>query len=338
MRFLKTTLKVILGLLILLTTIYFLGPKPARPPFALPTFQAAASLIDLEKNVNESEQNTKYIRPQNEARIAWADSTKKAKTKVALLYLHGFGASNKEGYPVDENLGKKFGCNVYLARLAEHGLEKGEENFLDFTAEAFYQSGEKALAIAQQLGDSVVIVGTSAGGALSLFLASRHPEIKAVLTYSPAIRLFRKDAALMGGPWGLQLAHFVTGKNHNDWVFKNEQHKKFWTNHQRFEGIVQFATFQRYTMIPETFAKVKCPVFVGFYYENEEKQDKVVSVAAMHEMFDQLGTPQYLKRKIAFPRANSHVIASQFLSEDWQGVERESIHFLQDMVGMKPLN
>ena len=58
----------------------------------------------------------------------------------------------------------------------------------------------------------------------------------------------------------------------------------------------------------------------------------MVSVAAMREMFGQLGTPAALKREISLPETSDHVIASQIISKDWQGVERESAAFLRDIV------
>jgi esterase/lipase len=333
----RIIIRIVQGLLLLLSLLtgtYFLGPKPAPPQLLQPTFAPSLSLSILEQEIDKSEKQVKGIKPNNEAKIVWADSSKKIKTKVALLYLHGFGASEKEGYPTNLHLADTFDCNMYLARLAEHGISIGDDNFLNFTADNYYQSGEKALHIAKQLGDSVVIVSTSAGAAMGLFLASRHPEVKAILTYSPAIKLFKKEAAMMPGPWGLQIAKWVTGKEHNDWVYKNENHGKYWTNHQRFEGVVQFSIFLKETMKAETFSQVKCPVFMGYYYRDEENQDKVVSVAAMQEMFEQLGTPQYLKRKIDFPNANNHVIATSFLSNAWQDVEMESIKFMREIVKM----
>ena len=52
-----------------------------------------------------------------------------------------------------------------------------------------------------------------------------------------------------------------------------------------------------------TFERVKKPVFMGYYFKNEKFQDSVVSVEAMLKMFDQLGTPENLKVKKAFPEA-----------------------------------
>ena len=317
-----------------LAVVYFFGPRPSAPSFLIPNLQAANNVIELEQQIATNERAVKGLKPGNEAKIVWANPEQKAKTRISMLYLHGFGASHREGSPVNIDLARRFGCNIFMARLSEHGVERGENNFLNFTADNFVESGERALHVAKQLGDSVVVVATSAGAALGLFLASRHPEIKSVITYSPCIEIFKSEAKLMAGPWGLQLAHFVSGKEHNDWIMKEGQ-KGFWTNHQRFEGILQFATFLKYGMTQETFSKIKCPVFLGYYYLDEAHQDDVVSVPAMLKMYEQLGTPNALKRKKAFENANTHVIASDITSENWQNVEAESARFIHDVLKME---
>ncbi len=333
-KIIKTTLKVLGVLLVVLLVVYFLGPRPAKPTFPSYSFQPAASLAQLESDIQSYENQEPGIKPLCKAKIIWADSTKKEKTRIAMVYFHGFGASREEGAPVHENIAKTFGCNIYLARMDEHGVEEGEGNFCELTADAYVESAERSLAIARQLGDSVVILATSAGGALGLFMASRHPEIKAVVTWSPCIRLASGLSGVMAGPWGLQIARQFKGGNHNDWPFRKPEMVHYWTNHQCLEGIVQFATFLETAIVPETMAKVHCPVFAGYYFRDEDHQDKVISVAAIREMMTQLGTPVSKRREASFPNANDHVIASQIVSQDWAGVERESIRFLKDVVGM----
>ncbi len=319
-------------LLLALVAVYFLGPRAAKPTLQLPTYTPAASLAALEADLQRTEAAEPGIKPGCEAQIVWADSTKKEKTKIAMIYIHGFGASHEEGKPVHTNIARAFGCNLLLARMDEHGVQEGEGNLAELTADSYIESAERSLHIAKQLGDSVIIMATSAGGALSLYLASRHPEIKALVNWSPCIRFASGTSGLLAGPWGIQLARQMRGGNHNDWPFKKPEMANYWTNHQRFEGVVQFAVFIETFMQPETFARVKCPYFMGYYYENEENQDKVVSVAAMREMFGQLGTTATLKREVNFTQSREHVIAYSNLSSDWQGVERESIAFLRDVL------
>jgi hypothetical protein len=109
-------------------------------------------------------------------------------------------------------------------------------------------------------------------------------------------------------------------------------HANYWTLKYRIEALVEFQNLLSHTMKPKVFAKVKCPVFLGYYYKNENEQDNTVSVPAMLKMFDELGTPDALKKKMAFPEAGAHVIASYIRSKDWQGVERETDKFLSEIV------
>jgi esterase/lipase len=328
----KTFGKWLAGIILALFIVYIAGPKPSKPDFTIHEINLPASLPDLENYINKSENAVKGIKPDNQARIIWADSSKKEKTKIALLYLHGFPASQAEGDPVHKDLAKKYNANLYLSRLAEHGINRGDSTMINLTADKWEASAELALEIAKKLGDEVVIIGTSGGGALTLFLASRHPEIKAIVLYSPCIKLYDKKAFILNKPWGLKIARLIKGGA----VIKDEStsdaHANYWDLHYRIEGVAALVNLYSNTMKPEVFSKVKCPVFLAYYYKNEAEQDNTVSVPAMLKMFDELGTPTDLKRKEAFPEAGAHVISSYIRSKDWKGVERETDKFLSDIV------
>jgi esterase/lipase len=328
----KKFLKWFAGIIIVLVIAYSVGPKVHKPYFKTQEINLPASLTDLEKQINDSEISVKMLKPDNQARIVWADTSKKEKTKIAILYLHGFSASQAEGAPVHTDLAKKYNANLYLARLSEHGIDRGDSSMIDLTADNYVASAERALEIAKKLGDEVIIIGTSAGGALTLFLTSRHPEIKAIALYSPCVKLYDGTAVLLNKPWGLQIARKAMGGE----VSRNEpestEHSNYWQLNYRVESIVALQNLVANTMKPETFSKIKCPVFLAYYFKNETEQDKTVSVPAMLKMFDELGTPSELKRKIAFPESGQHVIASYIRSKDWQGVERETDKFLSEIV------
>lgn len=321
---------------IALSTVYFLGPAPEPPDlfkeyiFKIPE--------NPEAYVQQKESAITGLKPDNEARIIWFNDSTKAKTEFAFVYIHGFSASQEEGDPVHENLAKHFGGNLYLARLAEHGLDLGDETMANLNADEYVASAEEALEIAKKLGDKVVVIGTSAGGALSLHLASKHPEIEALLLYSPCVEIFDPNAKLLDNPWGLKLAQFIQGKKFNDITPKNPTQPKYWSMHYRLEALVALQNFLTHAMTEETFKKVEMPVLLAYYYENEENQDKVVSVPAMLRMFDALSTPEDKKYKVALPATKDHVIASYVMSEDWESVQKESIAFLEKILRTNALN
>jgi esterase/lipase len=328
----KTFGKWFLGIILALLIVYSAGPKPSKPDFTIHGSNLPSSLPDLEKYINQSEKMVVGIKADNQARIVWADTLKKEKTKIAFLYLHGFSASQAEGDPVHKDLAGKYKANLYLSRLAEHGIDRGDSSMIGLTAGEYEASAENALSIAKKLGDEVIVIGTSAGGALTLYLASRHPEIKAIILYSPCVKLYDGTAMILDKPWGLQIARLVTGAPVKKYESESKTHSDYWQLDYRIEALVALQNLISNTMKPEVFSKIKCPVFLGYYYKNETEQDKTVSVPAMLKMFGELGTPVELKEKIAFPQAAAHVIASYIRSKDWQSVEKETDNFLTGKV------
>jgi hypothetical protein len=56
----------------------------------------------------------------------------------------------------------------------------------------------------------------------------------------------------------------------------------------------------------------------------------------MLEMYASVSTPENNKRKVTFPEAGDHVIASSLKTESWDKVLEESIKFLEEVVHLTP--
>ncbi len=326
-------MKKILGVIVLLIAVYFLGPKPA----AL-VLTPSASWTDIPDSVSQidayiaAKESKTVLKPGNEARVIWADSAQPKKTKIVFMYVHGFSASPMEGDPLHREVAKKFGANLLLARVAGHGVPDSDSTYATVTADDYYQSVENYYAIAKKLGDEVVVLGTSFGGAMSLVLAANHPEIKALMLYGPCIAIKDPNATLLDNPWGLQMAHLITGSDYRDIPVMAPGHAENWSLHYRLEGVVAVQNLLTHAMTKKVFEKVKIPVFMGYYYKDEEHQDNVVSVDAMKEMYAALGTPAALKREEAFPNSGNHVITSNLLGKLTDKPIASSEAFLRDVV------
>ncbi|HWZ22457.1 MAG TPA: alpha/beta fold hydrolase [Cytophagaceae bacterium] len=309
---------------------FLFGPKPKAPKLEKLNFDLTNDLSILEKQIDESESSAPGIRRGCEAKIVWADTVKKGKTKIAFLYIHGFGASEKEADPIHKNLAQKYRANLYLSRLAGHGIDLGDSTMAKITADDFVYSIENALAITKQLGDEVIVISNSFGGALSLWQASVHPEIKALVLYSPCIQTANESASMFAKPWGLKLIEAMTGSDVFDYKPYNDEYAKFWTTHYNLNGLAAFQTFLLHTMDKETFEKIKCPIFVGYWYKNENVKDTVASVTAMLTMFNQIGSTY--KQQFAFPNVANHEIATAILSKDIEAVQIQSEKFLTSII------
>lgn len=328
-------LKIFLVSIVFIFILFILGPKPKQPKLNTAIPQLTKNLIELENDINQSEKSIKYLRPENRARIIWADSIHKTKTKYSVVYLHGFGGTWMDGYPVNVQFAKRYGFNLYLSRLQSHGVENNNP-LIDLTPENYLASAAYAIAVGKSIGDSVIIMATSTGGTLALTLAKDHPEISALILFSPNIELFNKYSFILTKPWGLQIARFIQGgkfKVSNDPV----PLQKYWLKKYRIESLISLESLIENTMNKETFSKIRQPVFLGYYYKNENEQDSTTSVKRELEMFAELGTPAEMKKKINFPNSGAHPIASILMSKDVNNVMKETFNFSDNILKYKPI-
>lgn len=332
MRRISRWLLVAAGILIL----YWVGPNPADPVYTNDLPALSDTPQQLEMYVAEQEKKH-LIKPDNQARIVWYNDSLKNTTEYALVYLHGFSASQEEGNPVHRNLAKAFGCNLYLARLAEHGIDTSDA-LLNYTAAGLWQSAKEAYAIGKKLGKKVILMGTSTGGTVALQLAAAFPDIAGIILYSPNIAINDPNAWLLNNPWGLQIARLVKGSDFNTAGHDDATYKKYWNYTYRLEATVQLEELLETTMLPATFTAVRQPVLALYYFKDENNQDKVVKVSAIQKMMKELGTPDSLKRSVAMPNTGNHVLASPILSKDVAGVENETSKFLQQVMRLSLTN
>ena len=276
------------------------------------------------------------VKPDNQARIVWYDSSRE-KTPYSIIYLHGFSASQAEGDPVHINMAKKFGCNLYLARLADHGVDTTEQ-LLTFTGDRLWSSAKEALAIGKAIGERVIILSTSTGGTLALMLAAEYPQdVHALVSLSPNIAINNPSAFLLNNPWGLQIARLVIGSKYQQ-IDYNEERRRYWNDHYRLEALTQLQEIIEQKMNKETFQRVKQPSLTLYYYKDEEHQDPTVKVSAMIRMHEQLGTPDSLKQAIALPDVGAHVIGSYLVSKDLQSVTDAVNRFALEKLHLVPVN
>ena len=325
--------------LLFLVVFYLVGPAPSSPIWdpALPMVPQES--VELEKYV-ATQESRHELKPDNEARIVWADSTRQ-KTKYSVVYLHGFSASQGEGDPVHKQFAEQFGCNLYLARLADHGIDTTEQ-LLYFTPDRWWASSKEALAIGKAIGENVIIMSTSTGGTVALVLAAEFPQdVFALINMSPNIAINDPMAWVSNNPWGLQLARMVIGGDYNipkvkpgvDMTLNNQ----YWNDKYRLEAVCQLQEMLESKMNKATFEKVKQPCLNLYYYKDEIHQDATVKVSAILEMQTQLGTPDSLKVAIPIPNAGGHVLGSYIVSKDVESVGAEVNKFAKEKLKMKPV-
>ena len=298
------------------------------------------SLSEIPQNVSDldnflAQRESEYdLKPRTEANIIWNSGSSKHKTEYAIVYLHGFRASHPEGDPVHRTIAQTFSYNLFLSRMEEHGITS-EYPLRNLTVEKMLRSARFALAMGQKIGHKVILMGTSTGASLALWLASQRKfeqSISSLILYSPLIRFYGFKQQAMMSAFTRKTLRYLLGSNYlittSDTTYAQD---RIWNKSYALEGALALGTFVERYMKYERFAKINCPVFTGYYYKNKYNQDKVVSVPAIKKMVKHLGTRTELIKSMNFPEAQNHVICSSLLSKMVPDVTKATISFMKNV-------
>lgn len=317
------------------TVAFFLGPTIDIPEYNTAFPDIPEDLGELEKRIDSRERDVP-ARPNNEARIVWADGQQQP-TEYAFVYLHGFGGSYRDGYPVNVNLPAIFGANAYLSRWSGHGLIADDALEL-FTPDNAWSDAKAALLIGQRIGKKVILFTTSTGGTLGLKLAATYPDrVHALINIGPNVEDDQPGASLLMSPWGHELAHLASMGQKRKIKHEEPGADQYFDTIYPAEALVHLQVLVQTTMVDSTFTKVECPVLSLYYKENFFQKDQHVEVSRLPAVHDLFATPPREKMIVTLPTPKSHFMASDIKSKDWMATQRVIAKFCLDVLGMKPL-
>lgn len=281
-------------------------------------------MTDLERlarDIGEGERAAVAIKPDNEARIVFHGAAPHGRLPLAIVYLHGFTASQAEGAPAHREIAAAAGAHLYLARLSDHGSD-APDAMAGATPERWRDDARRALDIGLQLGERVLLIGTSMGASLALDLAASRPDVVAgVVAWSPGIRVH--DPAQLRAAVTLQGAVAPPGE-------RSPFQRRYWSSMVHTDGYRAIARLFIERMRSEVLQDVVCAVFFGLWDGGEGDRDTLTSASAMRDAFGWLGTPSSRRRLVAYDHA-AHVLASPERSPAAARVLADSLAFLRDI-------
>ena len=324
----KKALYLLLVMLTTLAAVYLTGPKPSAPVYndELPIIDTP--LDALEDSIHAYELHVNALECAY-TEILWADSMRQ--TDFAFLYLHGFSATKHEGDTLRYTLPQRYSMNALYNRMAGHGLNESDaERMSDFTAEAAWNKVLYDFALAKKLGKKVVIGSCSTGSLLALRLAAKFPEdIAALVNYSPNMGLPDPNAALLNGPWGLQMIKAISGTEYRTVSAREDGiHPPCKPMSYSWRSVVEMQHLVETAVADDVLASIQTPTLNMVWFEDAQHQDYVIDVAKARSMHNQLAG----HKKWVETAAREHVILNHLLSSDLHTVYEQTSEFLDEIV------
>lgn len=231
------TLSILVFIVIGFLLIAFFAPRPRLNP-EIPPCQVPQNLnpAELAQWLKDEEHKQPHLISGTQATVAWAD--KPEVTDFCLLYLHGFSASRQEIAPVTEKIATHFGANIVYARLAGHGLS---EESMQASAEQWLQSTRDSWELAARLGKKVIIVATSNGAPLALWLHEKLAapgKIHAMIYLSPNFKLNNPFGFLLTWPWAKSWVPKILG-DERVWEPENDLVAQYWSYRYSVHAVIE---------------------------------------------------------------------------------------------------
>ena len=287
-------LPAILCLLLLCTTAY--GTTHPGAPGEVEAYLAARERLEP------------GITPGAERAVRWAGGAP-GRTRLALVYLHGYSATRQEVFPLAERVAASLGANLFLTRLTGHGRDGAA--MLEGSVAAWQRDAREALDIGRVIGERVVLLSTSTGGTLSTWVASRPHDgsLAALVMMSP--NFAPRDRTLYLLDWPLLgpalLGYF--GDDHRSWQPHNAQQARYWTWSYPYRALPELVRLVKDVAAIDKSA-IRVPTLMIY-----SPGDRVIDPAAVGDAFAEWGGER--KRLVVFERSgdpSQHVLAGDILS------------------------
>jgi pimeloyl-ACP methyl ester carboxylesterase len=234
--------RMLYGFLILLVVLggaFALGPR--EPADTTVRFDAATIGSDPDAYLSKVEADVAGIRDGLQKEIVWAFPNSKSKTKLAIVFVHGFSASKGEIRPVPDKLAAALGANLYYTRLTGHG-QNGAAMAVA-TVNSWVNDFAEAMAIGRMIGEKVIIIGVSTGAGLSTWAATNadlSKEIAGMILVAPNYGVQASGSFLLDMPWGRRLANLIVGPE-REFTPVNDLHGKYWTPKYPTDAVLPMA-------------------------------------------------------------------------------------------------
>ncbi|BDA84316.1 lysophospholipase [Aureimonas sp. SA4125] len=304
--FLRISLIILFLLILTGAAAWVAGPR--EPVDLTITFDPAVIGSDPDAYLARTEANIANLRPADAKEIVWAYPASRAKTPLAIVYVHGFSASKEEIRPVPDDVAQHLGANLFFARLSGHGRDGtalGRTNVNEWLNDL-----TEAVAIGRMIGERVIVVATSTGGTLATLGATRPgvmDDVAGMVLVSPNYRLLDRYAFALELPFAREIGPRLMGEERS-FEPVNAAQAAHWTTRYPLVALLPMGALIRAVRSLDV-GKIAIPALFLV-----SPQDKIVDPAATEAVAARWGAPQRLIQVPVTGDPNHHVLAGRVLS------------------------
>lgn len=302
----KIMFYLLLLLAVALALAFLFGPR--EPADLTVRFDAEEIGSEVDTWIAGREAQVSGLRDNASKEIVWAYPASKAKTPVAIAYLHGYSAAKGEIRPVPDAVAAELGANLFYTRLTGHGRDG--DAMAEATVNDWIQDAAEAIAVADRIGEKVVLVSTSTGASLAAVAASL-PELRdridGIVLVSPNFGVRASGAWMLTMPFAETLVPLIVGPE-RAFEPQNERHAANWTFRYPSVALLPMAALVK-TAAALPFEQIDVPAL--FVYHPD---DQVVDQSITARVAERWGGPVETLVVDSADDPSNHVIAGDIMS------------------------
>ncbi|UIJ73925.1 carboxylesterase [Aurantimonas sp. HBX-1] len=289
-----------------LAAVWFAGPR--EPADLASSFDPAVIGNDPDAYLARTEADVPNLRPNAQKEIVWAFPASKARTPLAIVYVHGFSAAKGETRPLADDVARALGANLFYTRLSGHGRDGAAME--QATVNDWVNDLAEAVAIGRAIGNRVVIIATSTGAALAATAAAEGgfmQDVAGLVLISPNFGLLDRWSFVLDLPFAREILPLLGGDSYGFEPASPAQAEN-WTTRYPIGALAPMGALLRAARSAD-FQAVLTPLLVLY-----STRDAIVDPAATEAVVAEWAGPAEAVEVTGSGDPANHVLAGDILS------------------------
>ncbi|MEH6721387.1 MAG: alpha/beta fold hydrolase [Aurantimonas endophytica] len=303
---LRLVLAFVFLLALAIAAVWFAGPR--EPADLTVTFDPSVIGSDPEAYLARTEADVPNLRPNAQKEIVWAFPASRARTPLAIVYVHGFSAAKGETRPLADEVARALGANLFYTRLAGHGRDGAAME--QASVNDWINDLAEAVAVGRTIGNRVIVIATSTGATLAATGAAKGgfmQDVAGLVLISPNFGLLDRWSFALDLPFVREILPLFGGDTYGFETASPAQAEN-WTTRYPISALAPMGALVRAARSAD-FQAVLTPLLVLY-----SRSDAIVDPAATEVVVAEWAGPAEAVEITGSGDPANHVLAGDILS------------------------